>query len=123
MGCVQAEQAYTKAVHADDKQAPAWQGLAELYTHTLQWAKAAEAYQALVRGHWTPRDEQQRTHVTHPIHPQQQQQQQQQQQSYSQNSTPGTLACIPATCRRLTRPRCPTTCPAASSPSWWRVMT
>jgi hypothetical protein len=49
----QSEAAYQRALQVNDKAPPAWQGLAELYANTRQWAKAAEAYQALVRsGVW-----------------------------------------------------------------------
>jgi hypothetical protein len=44
----QSESAYQRALTVNDESPPAWQGLAELYTETRQWAKAPEAYQALV---------------------------------------------------------------------------
>eukprot|EP00879_Flechtneria_rotunda_P010701 GHRR01011183.1.p1 GENE.GHRR01011183.1~~GHRR01011183.1.p1 ORF type:complete len:1628 (+),score=649.14 GHRR01011183.1:120-5003(+) len=44
----QAELSYQKATNVNQKAAQAWQGLSELYHQTQQWAKAADADQALV---------------------------------------------------------------------------
>ncbi|GBF94747.1 hypothetical protein Rsub_07630 [Raphidocelis subcapitata] len=44
----QSEAAYQRALKVNDAAPPAWQGLAELYCGAQQWAKAADAYQALV---------------------------------------------------------------------------
>ncbi|KAI8473996.1 MAG: hypothetical protein J3K34DRAFT_518511 [Monoraphidium minutum] len=44
----QSDAAYQRALAVNDQVPQAWQGLAELHTEAGQWAKAADAYEALV---------------------------------------------------------------------------